>query len=126
MIDMNTVISNNVLSLLKRTGIKQNKLADALDIKKQTMSRMLNGSRTINAVELLKIAEFFHVDVKELSRIPTSNIPDNNNVVRAFMGTFETDSAKQALKVADELADLIIFHSQVREGAEAMMQPWEE
>lgn len=126
MIDMNAVIANNVLSLLKRTGTKQNDLADALNIKKQTMSRMLNGSRTINAVELLQIAEFFHVDVKELSRIPASNVPTNDNVVRAFMGTFESTAAKEALEIADELADLIIFHAQVRESADEMMQPWED
>lgn len=126
MIDMNAVIANNILSLLKRTGTKQNDLAEALNVSKQTMSKMLGGSRNINAVELLNIADFFHVDVKDISRIPPSSTGASGNAVRAFMGTFESPAAKQALEIADELADLIIFHARVRENTEEMMQPWED
>ena len=32
MLDLNAVIANNVLSLLKETGTKQNDLANALDV----------------------------------------------------------------------------------------------
>ena len=126
MIEMNAVIANNVLSLLKKTGKKQNDLAEALGISKQVMSKLLNGSRTINAVELLNIAEYFCIDVKELSRIPNAIPGTSGNAVRAFMGTFEAPAAKQALEIADELADLIIFHAKVRENAEEMIKPWEE
>ena len=126
MIDMNAVIANNVLTLLKRTGATQNDLADALNIKKQTMRRMLYGIQPINATELLQIAVFFHVDVKELSRIPATNVPTNDNVARTFTDSFESTAAKEALEIADELADLIIFHAEVRAGAGKMMQPWED
>lgn len=126
MIDMNAVIANNVLTLLKRTGTTQNALADALNIKKKTMHRMLNGSKPISATALLQIADFFHVDIKELSRIPATNVPTNDNVVCTFIDSFESTAAKEALEIADELADLIIFHAEVREGAGRMMQPWED
>ena len=124
MLDLNAVIANNVLSLLKETGTKQNDLAKALDVSKQTMSKILSGVRTINATELFAIANFFKVDVRTLSRAPAVSV--NSNTVRAFMGTVESAEAKEALNIADELADLIVFHAKVRKNAEEMMQPWED
>ena len=122
MLDMNAVIANNIMTKLKQNGKKQIELADALGVSKQTMSKMLSGSRVINAVELTRIAEFLGTSMEELVAIP-ENLPDKN-VVRAFMGKVETDSAKRALEIIDELADLVIFHANVRENAESMMKPW--
>ncbi len=122
MVDMNAVIANNIMTKLKQNGKKQIELADALGVSKQTMSKMLSGSRVINAVELKQIAEFLGTSMEELVAIP-ENLPDKN-VVRAFMGKVETDSAKRALEIIDELADLVIFHANVQENAESMMKPW--
>ena len=36
-----------------------------------------------------------------------------------------SESAKEAIRVANKLADLIIFHAKVRENAKIMMQPWD-
>lgn len=126
MIEMNAMIANNILTLLKKTGTKQNDLAAALDISKQTMSKMLGGSRAINAVELMQIATFFKVKMEDLTRLPDTPATVGNNAVRAFMGSFESAAARQALEIADELADMIIFHAQVRHNAEEMMQPWKD
>lgn len=122
MVDMNAVIAGNIMNKLKEKGKKQIELADALGVSKQTMSKMLSGSRVINAVELNKIAEFFDVPMEELVSIP--DIEHDKDVVRAFMGKVETESAKKALEIIDELADLVIFHAGVRENAESMMKPW--
>lgn len=121
MINMNTVIANNVLSLLRQKDKKQNDLATVLGVSKQTMSKMLSGNRAINAVELMQTAEFFSVKMEELTRVPTMDTSVNANAVRAFMGSLESEDAKKALEIADELADMIIFHARVRKNAEKMM-----
>lgn len=121
MINMNTIIGKNVILLLKQKDKKQNDLATALGVSKQTMSKMLSGNRAINAVELVRIADFFSVKMEELTRIPAQETIVNANVVRAFMGSLESENAKQALEIADELADMIIFHARVRKNAEKMM-----
>lgn len=121
MINMNTIIANNVLSLLRQKDRKQNELAAVLGVSKQTMSKMLSGNRTINAVELMKTAEFFSVKVEELTQVPEQEASVNVNAVHAFMGSLESEGAKQAFEIADELADMIIFHAQVRKNAEKMM-----
>ena len=49
MLNMNEVISSNIMNNLKKNGKRQIDLANHLVISKQVMSNMLGGSRTINA-----------------------------------------------------------------------------
>ena len=124
MVDMNTVIAGNILSLLKKQNKKQTDLANALRTKKQTVNKMLNGTRMINAVELKSIAEYLGVKMEELTKIPS--IHADTNIVHVFMGKVQSEQTKQALVIADELSDMILFHKKVRENGEAMMIAWED
>ena len=49
-----------------------------------------------------------------------------SNVVRAFMGKVSSKEARNALKIADELSDMILFHRRVRENGTLMMDSWGE
>lgn len=124
MVDMNTMIASNILALLKIQNKKQTDLADALGKNKQTVNKMLNGTRMINAVELKSIADYLGVKMEELTRI--TSIKTDTNIVHAFMGKVQSEQAKQALQLADELSDMILFHKKVRENGNAMMVAWED
>ena len=124
MVDMNTVIAGNILSMLKKQNKKQTDLANALRTNKQTVNKMPNGTRMINAVELKSIAEYLGVKMEELTKIPS--IHADTNIVHVFMGKVQSEQAKQALVIADELSDMILFHKKVRENGEAMMIAWED
>lgn len=124
MVDMNTMIAGNILSLLKKQNKKQTDLANALRTNKQTVNKMLNGTRMINAVELKSIAEYLGVKMEELTKIPS--IHADTNIVHVFMGKVQSEQAKQALVIADELSDMILFHKKVRKNGEAMMIAWED
>ncbi len=124
MVDMNTIIASNILTLLKKQNKKQTDLADALGTNKQTVNKMLNGTRMINAVELKTIADYLDVKMEELIRINAMHA--DTNIVHAFMGKVQSEHAKQALQLADELSDMILFHKKVRENGTAMMVAWED
>ncbi|SES99167.1 Helix-turn-helix [[Clostridium] aminophilum] len=124
MVDMNAIIASNILELLKTQNKKQTDLADAIGTNKQTVNKMLNGTRMINAVELKSIANYLGVRMEELTRITTTHA--DTNIVHAFMGNVQFEQAKQALQLADELSDMILFHKRVRENGTAMMAAWEE
>ena len=109
MVNMNEIISNNIINIMKQNGKKQIDLAGYLGVSKQIVSKMLSGVRVINAVELKKIPGI---------------IPETN-AVKAFMGRVESTEAKEGLKIADEIADMICFYERTRENAEKMLQPWE-
>ena len=124
MVDMNAIIASNILELLKTQNKKQTDLADAIGTNKQTVNKMLNGTRMINAVELKSIANYLGVRMEELTRITITHA--DTNIVHAFMGKVQFEQAKQALQLADELSDMILFHKRVRENGTAMMAAWED
>ena len=124
MVGMNATISNNVLTLLKQNGKKQNDLAEVLGISKQVMSNMLSGSRMINAIELHQIADYFHVSMESLMKSPVD--VQNVNAVHAFMGEVKTTAARKSLEIADEVADMVLFYARMRSNAEEMDQAWED
>ena len=123
MIDMNAMIASNILAILKQQNKKQIDLADALQTNKQTVSKMLNGTRMINAIELKQISEYLGVKMEELTKIQANTV--DTDIVHAFMGKVESEQAKHALKIADTLSDMILFHSRVRENGAAMMGAWD-
>lgn len=124
MVDMNMMIAGNILNLLKKQNKKQTDLAEALGTNKQTVNKMLNGSRMINAIELKSISDYLGVKMEQLTKISSGY--EDTDIVHAFMGKVQSDEARQALKIADELSDMILFHRRVRENGAVMMTPWEE
>lgn len=123
MTDINVIVANNIMDQMKRHNTKQIDLANAIQVSKQIMSKMLNGSRLISVAELRKIADYFHVTMDDLLKKPVESA--DVDVVRAFMGEVSSEAAREALRTADKLADMIIFHANVRENAKIMSEKWE-
>ena len=103
--------------------MKQIDLANAIGVSKQIMSKMLNGSRLISVAELHKIADYFRIRMDDLMKVPAES--SEMDAMRAFMGKVGSEAAREALHTADELADMIIFHANVRENAKVMSETWE-
>lgn len=123
MVNVNEIISNNIMNIMKQNDKKQVDLAGYLGVSKQVTSKMLSGARMINAIELQKIAEFLNVSMESLVKVPQV-IPETNTV-KAFMGKVESQEAKDGLAIADEIANLICFYARTLENTIEMMQPWE-
>ena len=123
MVDVNAMIATNIVAILKQQNRKQIDLAEALQTNKQTISKMLNGSRMINAIELKQIAEFLGVKMEELTKVHENKT--DTDIVHAFMGKVDSEQAKEALQIADRLSDMILFHRKVRENGTSMMESWE-
>ena len=113
MIDMNIIVAKNISNALKAVGKKQSELAEALGFSKQIVSNMLSGSRSINALELKRIADFCSVSMESLVKLPEQ--PIETNVVRAFMGQVKTQNAKAGIEIADKLIDMYLFHARVHD-----------
>ena len=123
MTDMNVVIINNIQTVMRSANIKQIELAERIHTTKQTMSKMLTGARTINAVELASIADALHVSIDTLVKLPENKA--ESNAVVAFMGKVNTEEARTGLKILDRIADMILFYTDACENGEAMMSSWE-
>ena len=124
MIDMNVIIANNISGIMKKQNRKQVELAYYLDTNKQTVNKMLNGTRMINAVELKKIADFLNVEMEHLTKI--NDTINDTDVIRAFMGKVNSEEAIKGLEIADKISDMILFHRRVKENGIEMMEAWDD
>lgn len=122
MIDMNMIIADNINKCLEKQQKKQVELAEYLNVSRQTVSKMLNGARTITAGELKRIAEFCCSTMEELTSVPTNY--DETDIFHVFMGQVNTEAAKQSIKDIDILTELILFHDQVKENGAATREEW--
>ena len=117
MLDANMIIANNIQAELKKENKKQVDLPEEAEVSKQTMSKI------INAIELHKISEYLRVSIDSLMKMPKK--PMDMNVIHAFMGRVKTEEARKGIQLADELSDMILFHTRVCENGKKMEQPWE-
>ena len=124
MLDVNMAIANNIQAELKKENKKQTDLAEGIGASGQTMSEIMNGARAINADELHKISEFLHVPLDSLMKMPAKMV--DPNVIRALMSRVKTEEARKGIRLADELSDMILFHTRVCENGKRTEQPWED
>ena len=123
MINMNQAIGNNISRHLKKIGKNPSDLAGYLGTTRLAVGNMLDGSRTINAMELREIALFCKVSVADLVKAPKDG--GRIDVMQLFIGKAGSDSARKGLETADRIADMICFYAKANENTEEMMQPWE-
>lgn len=48
------------------------------------------------------------------------------NVVKMFKGRVKTEEARKGIKLADELSDMILFHTRVCKNGKKMELPWDD
>lgn len=104
---INEIIAKNISDLLTKAKKKQQDLADALNMPKQTISKMLNGVRMISAPELCQIAKYFNVSMDALVKEKEDVI---YSPIKAFMGEVKTQEGKEGVEIAEALMDLYSFH----------------
>lgn len=124
MFNMNQAIGNNIRKQLKKIGKSPSDLAGYLGTTRLSVGNMLDGSRTVNAMELREIALFCKVSVADLVKAPKDG--GRMDVMQPFIGKVGSDSARKGLETADRIADLICFYAKANESAKDMMQAWGE
>ena len=123
-VDVNMIIANNIQAELKKENKKQVNLAEEIGVSKQTMSKIMNGARAINAIELHKISEYLQASMDSLMKMSEKLM--ETSVIHSFMGRVKTEEARKGIQLADELSDMILFHTMVCENGKKIEQPWED
>ncbi len=62
-------MDNRVRELRKERGLKQNELADKINVSQQTISRIENGSNSLAADILVHLSKFFHVSADYILKL---------------------------------------------------------
>ena len=48
------------------------------------------------------------------------------NSIRSLLARAGTKEAKEGIYLADEVSDLILFHTKIKKNGEKMEQPWDD
>ena len=112
------VVAGNIQLQLRKKGRKQIELAEAIGVSKQTMSKILNGSRMVSISELKDIAGYFHVSMEKLMETETGDgNPDGMEKSHAWgkglLSQAETEKEKATLEALFELSEMILCYSEL-------------
>lgn len=118
------VITNNIQNLLKKERKNQSDLAMGIGVSRQTMSKIMNGARSINAIELHKIAKHLQVSMEQLMKIPNAHV--DTDVLHDFKKRVNSVEAKRGIEIADVLSSLILFHTKVYKNGKSMNEPFDD
>ena len=64
------------------------------------------------------------VKMEELTKV--SSAYADTDVVHVFMGKVQSENAGQAVRIAEKLSNMILFHKTVRENGNSMMVAWDD
>ena len=121
MSDLNEIIGENIAVILSAKGKTVGELAEVLNLSVTEVRQMLWGGQIINVPMLNVIADFLEIESVKLVRLP-ANIR-NRNIMDLFGLRVSSGTGRYAIRLADEISEMILFHNRVRENEERMMQP---
>ena len=132
--NINKIVADNILVLMEKKKKTKEELAAAMHMSKAELRWLIGGRRVINAVELKIIAEFLEVEMKELTKLPSSfsstpSSPSSFSSSLSFPSTLsekekEREGVKEAVEIAEELAEMVSFHEKVKRNGEEMRKEW--
>jgi len=97
-------VGRNILQLLDENGKTQVWLAEQLQVSKQVVQKIVKGKKAINAQEIARIAEIFHVPMERL----TSHVQKPDDAVIQFMGKIENDEVRKQFEFLNRVIDEIV------------------
>ena len=108
------IIGKRIQNRLEELGMTQSQLADMLDTSRQVINKLVHGRKSITVKEIHLIAEALQMKPEEL--IQEDNVEtEEKEPIMAFMGEVKSETAKEGLKKAQKIMDIILFHRDIQE-----------
>lgn len=102
------LLGRNIAEILREKEMSQTELAEKMNISKQVMSKIVNGQKAINALEIKKIADVLGTDLNRLMEDRVSEV-DGDESLAMLMGNIANSQAKDTLRFLNDVIDELIF-----------------
>lgn len=99
-------VGNNIQAILEERGLTQQSLANKLNISKQVMSKIINGSKAINVMEITSIANALNVEVNQLLTVDS---PAKEEHSFSFMGRIKNEKTREKVEILKDVIDEILL-----------------
>ncbi len=108
MVSLNNVVGVRIQKRLDEIGKTQADLAKDIDVSRQIVNKIIHGRKNITLEEIKMIADILGMRLEDLVKEPGKE--KEEDPIIAFMGEVDTEEARDGLKIAKKVMDLILFH----------------
>jgi len=97
-------VGTNILSILDEKQMTQKELADSIGVSKQVMTKIVKGSKAINALEIKNIANALNISVDRLieENVRIDETSDYMPVFK-FMGKIRNEKTKEKFELLNSV-----------------------
>ena len=103
-------IGRRIASYRNQLGLSQEVVAERMGISRAVLSKIENGQKAINAMELQAACTALGLDLNDLIEERPQSL------VLAFMGSAKTEPARQAIISVDRLVQEYLWQLRIAEG----------
>jgi len=103
-------IGRRIASYRNELGLSQEVVAERMGISRAVLSKIENGQKAVNAMELQAACTALGVDLNDLIE------ERPHSLVSAFMGSAKTEPARQAIISVDRLVQEYLWQLKIAEG----------
>ncbi len=103
-------IGRRIARYRNELGLSQDATAQQMGISRAVLSKIENGQKAINAMELQLACRALGVTLDQLIA------EERRSLALAFMGSARTDAAREAIACVDRLAEEFTWQLQIAEG----------
>ena len=100
-------IGGKIGEWLDTQGYTQKYLSDRLNVSPQVMSKIINGKKSINIIEIRQIADIMGISVDELIGNPASS-QSIQDPIMFMIGNLTNEKTKEKLRFLDHVMDEMI------------------
>ena len=101
------LVGENISNILEQKGLTHKSLADVLGMSKQVLSKIINGQKAINIVEIAMISKALDVSVDSLMDVEKQNLSLAPQF--SFMGEIKKEETKKKFDMLRNVIDEILF-----------------
>jgi transcriptional regulator with XRE-family HTH domain len=118
MISLNQLVGTKIQKELNDIGWSQADLAEKLNTSRQIINKIVHGRKKITIEEIKDIADILNVNIKDLTTRTVKE--EDTDPIMVFMGQVKTEDARNGLKHANQIMDLMIFHRDLNNKHQAL------
>lgn len=108
MTSLNNIVGLRIQKRLDEIGKTQADLAKDLDVSRQIVNKIVHGRKSVTLEEIKMIADILGMSLEDIVKEPCKE--KGEDPIIAFMGEVDTEEARNGLKKAKKVMDLILFH----------------
>ena len=120
MTSLNNRVGIRIQKRLDELGKTQADLAKELDVSRQIVNKIIHGRKNVTLEEIKLIADLLGMGLEDL--VKDVGIEKEEDPIISFMGEVDTDEARNGLKKAKKVMDMILFHRDINKAHQDMFE----